>query len=315
MIARIRELMSTPFARPPGRRSVWRQLWPAWCVVAVYGILLTLLLASGAMVKALSLGYYLRIHWQPRLFMANAVTYSVAGSILLVLPIIQASLTWASERDRGTSEALIMTHQDHRAVALGRFLWLLAPWCRVLIWLLPLYAILALGGLARQSAEHVDVANAAANAAGLAFAPKGLISLAECVICFDRSSYVESSGPWPFAVPLFLVRVLNDFSILVFVMAAAYYISARARTAGAALATGLLVVPLVLATVLSLDIWWVALTAAASELRKGGDYYAVVSAVYCATAVLLMVARFFLAWLLVRKVARNFDAYLLREKS
>lgn len=276
--------MRAPLARPPGRRSWPRRLAPEICAFAVYGTLLALLIreAMGG---------------------ASLISFGLAGLLLVLVPVGIGALALARERDHGTLDALLLTTASRRELVLGRFWRLVAPWLRLFLYLLPLYILIGCSGLFADAHKGSE---------------KEILSFF-CVFSHNfnflyvslRWGYFHTGGaPHPWGIFLALLRWLNDFSIFMFAAAAAFHISARARSTGRAVLLAYLLVPLALGTVLGLHAWWVG----ANIWNVLDVEIAIMTTRYAVLAVGSLAGRILLTWLLLRRTARNFDWYALGER-
>jgi len=306
VIRRLRELLATPFARPPGRRSVWTRFAPEWCAAAVY-------LAFGA-VLAWQRPEFEYQSLTEALFKATSAAYALAGCLLLVVPVAAAAASLAAERRRGTAEAAVLSAHDHAAQAWGRFLWLVLPWGRLLLYLLPIYGVIAANNSLDYGGGSSDY---------LGFVAMSCVAPKPAVLILGWGFGHELGRLHWHAVSflVLVVRPLSDASILLFAAAWAYHISARSRSTVRSLVLSGLGIPAVLLTALSADSWWILGVAAGylDAVVSLLNWFALeeetfVVSVYAALGGLLLVLRFGLAFWLVRRVARNFDAWMLGEK-
>jgi len=304
MFGRIRRLMRTPLAvpEPPGRL---RRFAPEMCAGAV----------ALCQIVVLSLIFDEN---DPELGIihATAAGYALAGVLLFVIPMGLAAAAIAREHEKGTLEALLLTPASHTSLAWTRFWRLLGPWLRFAVYMLPLYGIMACSGFLSESAR-LSEGTLRSGEVFLAFAPKPLIASVLWdygpLICACGARGGDAQLTFSFwGTALASLRLLTDLSVLSFVTAGAYYISARARSTARALVLSFLTVPLALTTALAFDFWIAMLW-----VEAGMAYYPypVPSCVYMILAPLAVLLRFFLAWWLVRRVAKNFDAYATGERA
>jgi hypothetical protein len=299
LLRRIRDLISSPFARPPGRQSVWVRLAPEWCALAVY---LVLFLyppdhhATGPWI------YPWAYQWWPGMLYA----YLCAGTLLLVVPVLIMAGAFAGERARGTADALALTTADRSALVWGRFLHLATPWLRFVLWLLPLYLLHAVF----IGFSFPGLGDCMAYAAG----PKGLSCA--CLLMIDDDMYRWVSGWSWHALPAVAPRAINDAIQLFACLSVACYVGIRAKTTRSALIAAVLIVPVAAATVLAPAEWTFFLVGKLMEVLSINiptSYY-----VDLGTLGLLFLAGFaFKLWLarrLLGRAAANFDAWMLGEK-
>jgi hypothetical protein len=299
MIARIRELMAVPFARPPGRRSLWARFAPEWCALLVYGVL------YATSRRHCLPGYPWASMWMPGMVYA----YLCAGVLLLTVPVLMMAGAFAGEREGGEADILALTTADRSALAWGRFLHLAFPWLRFILWLLPLYVLhrvlLGYGSSGPSLNECMFYTGG----------PKVVVAWLLLIVdedIMDKWAALKYEWYWQGLLTI-IPRMLNDAIQLLACLSLAYYISVRVkRTRTALIAAGILV-PVAAATALAPAEWAGYLLSLSSELL---GIRGVLESL--AGPLLLVLAAFafkiWLAFWLVRKVARNFDAYLLGEK-
>ena len=290
MMRRLRELMNTPFARPPGRKSIWARFAPEWCALAV-GI------------------FFLGVFglWPARtvtahLLAAAPAAYGLAGIILFVLPLVQGAWAWAPEKTRDTMPALVMTPLDHRAVVWGRFWHIVLPWLRFFGCLLPIYVL---------GASHQELVREIGRSDGwemgmlCSFAPKPLAVAMGWIVSNGMGDELAFSLK---AHGFLALRILNDFAIFFLIIGTAYFFSVLCRTPTRALLAALAAIILFMASFGALDIWWLVL---AGKLRVHESTFSVVGATIACSLILvrLAVPLFLIAW-----AARRFDAWLPDEK-
>ena len=301
MLRRLRELLTTPFARPPGRRSVWARFAPEWCAAGAYTLAALAAWLVGALGQNASLQAPVPLTGiapfsAPQLLWAATAAYTLMGLALVIFPVYQAAMALAGERSRGTMDALRLVPADHSRMALGRFWSTLGPWARLWIYMLPLYFLLAGGGLS-QWVDH--------DASFLYHVT--LLSLPKWLFAYAELNHLTSTSCWawlPGSSGLVLLRAFNDAAILFLAVSAAFLISARSRTSAQALTRSFLVIPAGLVTVMCLDGWLLLV----GELAWHWERYTAYKVAYCSLAILLLLGRPALGWLLLRKAARDFDA-------
>jgi hypothetical protein len=299
MIRRIRALMATPFARPPGRRSVWARFAPEWCAGVVY-------LTFGASIQVtLDMGYRLP-------FMdAMVVAYLAAGLLLLVVPVGQMAAAWAGERDLGTMDSLLLTPAAPGKLVRGRFWSLALPWLRFFVWLLPLYGMQAQVGMSADPSAHLH--DFAFLSSVYALGSKPLLA----AMLWDMAgrSAIHSVA-W--GAMLTLVRILKDLLDLALVLSVAYYISIRVARSSRAVFLAYTMIPCVVVTAAGLaDLLLLGAMFSRRALREligWAPVKAQIFGAYAVISVLVVAAEAVIVWLLLRRVVRNFDAWALGEK-
>jgi len=306
MFRSIRELMNTPFARPPGRRSVWFRAAPELCALLVY---LVLYVTSRRNYQPAADEPW-AVMWWPGM----AYAYLCAGVLLLIVPVLIMAGAFAGERERFRADAMLLTTVDRSALAWGRFLHLALPWLRFIAWLLPLYVLHA-----------VFVGYAWGGVSGSLFYGLGpkVGAIWDLLAVNDELYKWTIAVGWDWRGLLGLVpRSLNDAIQLFACLGVAYYISARLKRTRTALITAGIVVPVAAATMLAPADWtiytfvWLVDSLGIGDwlgIRGLGGLFGVL------LALLLVLAGFvfkiWLVWKLVGRVARNFDAWALGEKT
>ena len=306
-------------ARMPGRRSFWRRRAPEIWAAVIYGVLLLAWVASMFRyypAKGPDSDYLAAMPpWWTEVSLVSAgyVAYGLAGAVLFFGAMASGALAWARERDRGTLEPLLLTPMNFSAVVSLRFWHVLWPWVRLMLWLLPIYLLISLGGPFLEFAHDP----------GEFDEPWGL----SCVCVFLSKSLLgvfalvgpTRPGPdWHLGTTgLVALRFVNDFSIVLFVCAAAYYISVRSRSGTRALVAASLIVPLAAPLILApqdmlglaaqLLIW-------ADHLMGSNAVLQALLVAYGLLGIAAFIARVWLALWLVKRAARNFDWYALGEK-
>jgi len=304
---RIRELMNTPFARPPGRRGLLRRFAPELLAVGTYCLFLALDWRSS---------YYR--HGRPDILLnalgladlddlgeAAAWSYGLVAVLLMILPLASAASLWSGERSRRTLEGLTLTPVDRRGLAWGRFLLTVWPWTRYLLWMLPLYLLLAGNGIIRQVGRSSN---------------EGLLIATVCIGgCKPLFVAILDEGKRRMAQPdslcflIVLLRWGQDLAAVVVTVALASYVSMRSRGPGAGLLLTWLIVPGVTISLFSLHDWLLLVLVLAERSRVvsvGGR----AAGMICFTAWLVTMAiEVAMAWWCLRALASNFDRYALRE--
>jgi len=329
VIRRIRELMATPFARPPGRRGLWARFAPEWCAGLIYLTAAVIVVSSGH--RLLTVKHYEFSTAAADVLQVSAgVGYTLFGIVILFLPMIAAASTLAAERSRGTMEALVLTPIEGRRICLGRLLCVAGPWLRLFLWVLPIYIVIAGSQAVGEQVERrdkwasvhspameerpaIDVRDHAGwRWAVGAFIPNVFMGPRTAEVGHRRDSHLCWT---PSGAILTAVRFLNDLSIFLFVSAGAYLCSLWFRSLAGALVAAWLLAWGALATVLAADIWGIVAIAlmyrfdwleyAKSDRLR--DFY------YMIAAPSLMFLRFLLALACVRLAAGKFDAWAWRE--
>jgi hypothetical protein len=303
-------------ARMPGRRSLWRRRAPEIWAAVIYAILLVVWLTPELIYRPQSgIGAAPRSAWWLKWGLVSGayLAYFLAGAVLFFGALASGSLAWARERDRGTLEPLLLTPMNFSAVVSLRFWHGLWPWVRLMLWLLPIYLLISLSGPFLEFAHDP----------GELHEPWGL----SCVCVFMSKPLLGlfawggpfKPGPdWHLGTTgLVALRLVNDFSIVLFVCAAAYYLSVRSRSGTRALVAASLIVPLAAPLILApqdmlgltaqLLIWADYLTGSNALLQA-------LLVAYGLVGIAAFIARVWLALWLVKRAARNFDWYALGEK-
>jgi len=289
VISRIRQLMATPFARPPGRRKLLDRFAPEVCAAIVYAAMFTVAII-----------FHDERH---PLFIGAMIGYLAAAFILLVLPGATAAAALAAEHDRDTMEAMLLTPGDHAELAWGRFWHAAAPWLRFLAWLAPLYLVLAVVG---------DFRGSMSSERGFlsflyVFGPK------PAVAALLSDELQRDPGLILWGLVLMAGRVGKDALDLFVLLSIGYYLSARFRRGARAAFLGRVAAPIFMLTVFSAAEWLVALVGLAAELTRSplfrnGD---AMKSLYCLAALAVVGLEIWTVRALPGLVARNFDAYAL----
>ena len=301
IFARVRELMAVPFARPPGRRSLLREFAAGWWALAIYAAFIATYLVLARRYQAPP-----DAGWHDRsgraMSLALAAAYGLGGIVLFLGPLWSGAMAWARERQAGTLEALLLTPLNSTERVQGRFWHVFGPWARLLLYLLPLYLVLA-------CTEPFQSAGTLRGGWDLWLL---CIFVTKPSWMFWTVTEALHSWEWSLAglVPV-LLRFANDFTIAFFACAAAYYISVRARSATRAL-VGAGLVAMGMLTVLSLHDWLLA-AEITETFRIRPDTVGFLT--YGSLGALAAVVRVWLGFRLLRLAAENFDAYVLGEAS
>ena len=181
----------------------------------------------------------------PSLGLLLMVGLAVGGLLTFAAAITSASRALARERERGTLEALLLASVNRETLIRGRFWCVTVPWLRLFAYLLPLYLILTATDLLKAGASGPDALICSAfSAFSSRFNLLFLLMVNRVGLAWDN---VRIWGGF-----LVLIRWLNHVSVFLFAAAASYWISARARSATAALLISAIVVPVALASFLAL---------------------------------------------------------------
>jgi len=302
MFKRMRNLLRSPLVAPE-RRGRLARLAPKVCALVVYAVfVIALFLAPAPRGVTVFLG---PVPWDKRKIMEWVLRYTLpaaylaAGFLLFVVPLGLAAAAFARERDRGTMDALVLTPFDHRRLVWARFWRVVLPWLRFMLWLAPLYVLMAGSGFVREAVNFSEISI-------FIFVPKGFF----CWILNEEISYFHLT--WG-GLALAFFRAVNDLSILFFVVGASLCISTRAKSAARAFVWSYLAVPFIAGSVLALDFWW---GVAAINIRDfwGSWSERFAEVIYSFLAISLMLARWLLAFGLAGRAARNFDAYATGER-
>ncbi|MHC4916817.1 MAG: hypothetical protein ACYTGB_15140 [Planctomycetota bacterium] len=283
MIRRIRELMRTPMARPPGRRGLMR-FAPEMAAGVTY------LAAASAVVLAAGSGY-------PRdLDVALIAGLAIGGFLTFAAAINSASRALARERDRGTLEATLLASTDHDALVRGRLWCVTKPWLRFFLYILPLYLALASSDLLEASwndreAVIISLLSAFSSRFNLLF------------LLLRNRVDLEWDHVHLWGVFIVLVRWLNHISVFLFASAAAYWISSRARSAATALVLSCVAVPAALASFLGLHELFI--SAAIFDLIDWDDWMVWI---YGALTAICVAARLLVTGYLLRRTTRDLVA-------
>lgn len=304
MLGRIRRLMRTPLAQPEPPSRL-RRFAPEVCAGACYlAAALTLSFSPAARITGEG-------HLDALLLLGAGMAYVLAGLLLFLVPMGLAAMVFARERDRSTLDALLMTPLDRESVVWGRFWSLVTPWLRLMLYLIPFYGIWACSEIMQEAVETIaEEKDAWPLVLIIACLPKPLVGLGVVTVWFNfPGGWGNESALSLGGAMLMALRAVNDLSIFPLVTAAAFHISARARSTGQALALSFLIIPFAMLTVLAFDVWIPVLWGIFAR-----DITEEMATTYGVLASLAMLFRFGLAWWLVRRVARNFDAYATGER-
>jgi hypothetical protein len=297
LLRRIRSLLSTPFARPPGRRSLWARFAPEWCALSVWLLFL-------ARCWYRYDGDFTDDPITTSMLRAAPVAYGLAGMILFVLPLQQGAWAWAPERSRAAMPVLLTTSLDHQAVAWGRFWIVTLPWLRFFVCLVPIYIL---------GASHsmlIELIHSQGWKMGMlcSFAPKPLVVWWGCLAA-DIPDPSVTMGFSAKAFGFLALRILRDLSAFFLSMGTAYFFSVLCRTPARAFLAALAAVVLFMFSLGALDIWWVVLLRYHPIASPSGVVIA--ATIACS----LILAQMVLPLLLVGWAARRFDAWALGEKA
>jgi ABC-type Na+ efflux pump permease subunit len=243
-----------------------------------------------------------------------ALAAGLCGLVLTLVPAGMAAATLAAERQRGTLEALLLTPTHHRLLIRGRFWFAIMPWLRFAFYALPVYLAVSLAGVwARHSDFMLDSHMLAFGAAPWSIGWLDCLGRAlvthtwEATTSVWHVTTVDAAKPMGFLLSLF--RWANDVSSALFGAAVALAVSCRAASVrNAVLASWGLALALLL-TLLSADFWWVLVC-----MRRTVSDVDVYAKLYWIVVLAVIAVRVVLAFMLVGRVADNFDAYALGEE-
>ncbi|MHC4917551.1 MAG: hypothetical protein ACYTGB_18910 [Planctomycetota bacterium] len=303
---RVGALLDTPFARSPEGGGRAARYWPEICGLLVWGIFaLTFALVDdsstlipfpgGAAAQAGELA-----RGTIALSKASAVAYAVSGLLMIFLPIRAGAAAWATERDRGAMEAMVLVPCDHGRIAMGRLCWCAWGCFRFVLYTLPVYALLAHGILL----QLLGAVNSWEQYAYMIHMPRWGYAIGQYVVSL-RPFMPPEVTPLVLRVLVVAGRLLDDLSVLVLALGTGFYISTRLKTSRRALMLSQIIVLGALMTVLAPGIWLAVLVG----VVIGGGGAAELA--YTAGAPTGMVLRYALGiWLAVLAV-RRFDRYVL----
>jgi len=298
-------LLDDPLAASPKGRSIAWMVRPWHIAVGVYGL-------------ALPFGLlHLGDSWLQSAARALGFGYAAMAVIILIFPVAQAAMTWSGERDRDTLESLVLTPAARRRLVWLRFLGIASPWAALFVVMVPAYVILAGNIHFRTSGESLHEV----------FESQPVVGL---TVAFAQPKEMHWSPGW---LRLIVLRLVNDFSLLVFAVALAFWLSARCRTSLRALALTFTVILACCALlfpsqthyflVRQIYDWlapapprgWPPPLGQDPHAELGMIRYRGIIATCTWLSVGLLLLRFTLAWSMVGSVARNFDRWMLRDKS
>ncbi|HOX08140.1 MAG TPA: hypothetical protein PK280_17220 [Planctomycetota bacterium] len=310
---RSRRLADAPFARPPGRRSIWARFAPEWCALGVglaaAAVYILMLRAPSLFIK-LAVGFHLApdqgVLWlQPKTvspfhyLAAASLVHGLAGLVLIFAPVAFIVSAWAEERRRGTLEPMLLTSTHHSRAVRGRFRFVALPWMRLALYLLPLHFAAPL--LASAFGEGL-------REYGFGAAPWSVPEL--FWLGNLRDWYMEdipASSLHGWLLPA--LRWGHDVSSLYFAAAVAYFFSIRTVEPRRAAVWSYGVAGLGVFVVLSPDCWWLLGTIVA---RREDGFFDM--RFYWFLVLLAVALRATVSVMLVARVASNFDAYVLGEQ-
>jgi hypothetical protein len=307
MFAAIRQAMNLPLARPPGRRSWFVLLGPAWWAALVYGAFLAGFLWGLLAYYRDCIGSGMAFDMLPGtpVMAGLIVAWPLAAVILFVGAIVSGAMALAPEHTRGTMDALLMTPGDHARLVRGRYWHGLAPWLRFFAYLLPLYAILA-GSWIFSEASRGPSSDFWVISAACGFSNKAVVIFA---MAEELRRGALEWGPW--STFLAAVRLANDLSVLLLAYTVAFRISAQARGSGRALALSCLLVPAALILVLAPHDMVEAALLLSAAFGRPFDFPVVdiAAMVYGVLGLCAFLLRWPLAWWLYRSARRNFERW------
>lgn len=306
--------LTTPFALPPGRRSLWARFAPEWCalgITVIAVIVYFLMRRYPAMILELAFDAHLT-PGSPELTLlppqrilidhylaAASLVYGLAGTLLIFVPVAVVASAWAGERSRGTLEPMLLTSTHHSLTVHGRFRVVALPWLRLALYLLPLYFAAPLLAAAIPGSGIREYSFGAAP-----WSVSWLTWLGGLRGWHVLNQPANSLHGW--LLPA--LRWANDVSSLFFAAAVAYYFSVRTANPKRAAAWSYTAAGLGLIFVLSPDCWWV-LSSLGVRLEEGY----VDLRLYWLLMMLAVALRAVTSVILLARVASNFDAYVLGE--
>ena len=236
------------------------------------------------------------------------IAYALSALLLVVLPAAAGAMALAGEHDRHTMDALLLTPMDHAALVRGRFWQVFEPWARFYIYLMPLYLMLAGSALFSVGAAKQSWGRPDSEVCALGSSP-----LLSYVLIWYRlnHNYTKFLMDWHWwGVLLALLRFAADLSLPLVSCSGAFFISARASTAGRALLVTYLVIPVAAFLVLFPNDWlaWLAVMDV-TDMSNDTSLW-----LYGLLGLGAVIFRFWLAFWLVRRAARNFDCSALGER-
>jgi hypothetical protein len=292
------KLVFPPLSRPPGRADLLGRFAPEIFACMAYGFtgLVFLIWRDDATVDQL-------------LQQAAMVAYAVIGLGLVMVPVNAAAASLAGEKTRMTIEGLVLTPGRHWKLALGRYAFVLWPGIRLLLYLIPVYFVLASGALFREALDSGEWWAPPT----CVLLPKPVLAIAcAAVAAFERGELAFRPG----GALMIAGRILNDFSVLLLVSGVAFYVSARARSAARALILGYLLVLLLILVVMPLGVWFIVIAAILENMagwRSNIDEDTIFGG-YVAIASVTALVRLALGLALPAAVACRFDRYVIGEK-
>jgi len=232
------------------------------------------------------------------------LAYALIGLGLVMVPVNAAAGSLASEKTRMTGDALVLTPGRHWKLALCRYLFVLWPGLRLLLYLLPVYVVMAFSGLFADPPGYEWWMGPLC-----AFLPKPVLAVALALV--GQEGFL-SGGPPELTIrgPLIaLCRAANDLTVLLLVSSVGFYVSARARSAARSLIGGYLAALLLLVVVMPIGFWVVLVFAVLANVGwwnpgVGDDE---IFAVYIAIASGALLLRLVLSAVLPLIVAWRFD--------
>ncbi len=308
----VRDLLAYPLSVPPVRRSLLERFAPEMAAAAVWGLFAWLWLRGGPAgrldiweVLGLSsgrLGDGVQAAGLLPAGLAGAalIAAGASGAVMIMAPVIFVAASFASERERGTLESIILTSAHHNLVVRGRFLHFALPWLRLAGYLLPLYVLIGLEPITTMSCSGWS---------GPWLDLLGWLSSG----CRQGGRFIWNDAVTPPGTvqALFLagMRWLHDLSAMYLSIGAAFWISLRARTTIRSAVLAFLTAPVLAAVAFSPDFAWVLLTRVAGGLvlSRPVQYYWLV-------ALAVMAARWGAVSTMLGRASSNFEAYVLGEK-
>ena len=191
---------------------------------------------------------------------------------------------------------------DRDSLVWGRYWHLVVPWMRYILWILPVYLLCVVRfGPGTQAGYD----RSALDSAFCVFAPRPM--LARMLIVETRQTIGVIGDAHLIILGL---RLGRDVLSLMLAVSLAYYISASIRRPLVAVGVALIAVPLLLSTLFSGAEW---MTWILEHLTKAGRPPGELPALYFFWSVITVGLELFIAFRLVRSLARKFDRFALAD--
>ncbi len=294
--------MRRPLALPPGKSAKWLRRTPMVCAGVIYG---TWFVTSLVVFILMHANDENQAAWKS-LASGAIAAYLMFGLILLLLPAAVTATVLASERDRGTMEAMVLTPSWHDEIARGRFWHAAAPWLRLFLWMLPMY--LMLGVCCSGMYEQMSGKDTLGMSVALMFVPKFYVA------AISGFGLTQSPGVPCGSLLVIGLRMLRDVIDLMVALSVAYYFSARMWRGVHAVLLSMVTVPALMLSIFMAPEWFTALImaifAATSWLRNAVQIEVIIT-LYAIAGVLICVLQVWMCSALIRRVAKRFDAYAL----